>query len=108
MCVLVFVIFIEHQQQSLGCGVSAHVLHQLSHLALPLKAMSDIRRQVPHTERSEFDLPPGVAHARTVCPAAGRHHGDSAGGTVWANQPQVVLRGRRCDITVHGHSSGWE
>lgn len=81
----------------------------VSHLApLPLKAMSKIARNVPQPEHSEFDLPPGVAHTCTVCPAASRHHGDSAGGAVWTNQPKVVLRGRRCDITVNRHSSGWE
>lgn len=38
------------------------------------------------------DLPPGVAHAGTVGPAAGRHHEDSAGGAGQAHQPKVVLR----------------
>lgn len=70
--------------------------------------MSNIWRNVPQAERSELDLPPGIAHIGTVGPTAGRHHRDSAGRAVRANQPKVVLRGRRCDVTVHRHSSGWE
>ena len=58
--------------------------------------------------RSEPDLPPGVAHAGTVGPAAGRRRGERARGAVRAHQPQAALRGRRGDVTVHGHSSGRE
>lgn len=89
--------------------MNSEVLSQFSHFApLPVKAMSNTWTSVPQPERSEFDLPPGAAHARTVGPAAGWHRGAGAGGAVWANQPKVVLRGRRRDITVNGHSSGRE
>ena len=106
--VFFFFFFTEYQQQSLGCGVNTSVLSEPPRLApAPAKGRGGAGGH-GRGRRSEPDLPPGVAHAGTVGPAAGRRRGERARGAVRAHQPQAALRGRRGDVTVHGHSSGRE
>lgn len=101
-CLLLVFFFLNRIPAAVLCMWSAYLSPRrpLPLAPLPFQAVSTVLRSGPQPGHSELDLPPGVAHAGTVCPAAG--------GAVRAKQPQAVLRGRRCDAAVHGHPRGRE